>query len=170
MSCALSGQNSVSLFPASFCTPRSNLPATPGISWILKISTSKTCCRINWSGMGYGRQKEREGTYNRHKEQEFLRDRAEKMNFWIHSLGDHKNTKSCLLKLDLKPQQQQERRKKTECSEKVEKRRKNISFINNSHIQSSKIFKIINVFMSSKVLKCIWNHSCFFHHWKNGNI
>ena len=26
--------NSVSLFPASFCTPRPNLPVTPGIPWI----------------------------------------------------------------------------------------------------------------------------------------
>ena len=27
-------QNSVSLCPASFCTPRPNLPVTPGISWL----------------------------------------------------------------------------------------------------------------------------------------
>ena len=31
---ALSCQNSVNLCPASFCTPRSNLPITPGISWL----------------------------------------------------------------------------------------------------------------------------------------
>ena len=31
---AFSWQNSVSLCPASFCTPRPNLPATPGISWL----------------------------------------------------------------------------------------------------------------------------------------
>ena len=30
---AFSWQNSVSLCPASFCTPRPNLPVTPGISW-----------------------------------------------------------------------------------------------------------------------------------------
>ena len=30
---ALSWQNSVSLCPASFCTPKLNLPVTPGISW-----------------------------------------------------------------------------------------------------------------------------------------
>ena len=29
-----SWQNSVSLCPASFCTPRPNLPVTPGISWL----------------------------------------------------------------------------------------------------------------------------------------
>ena len=34
MTCALSWQNSVSLCPASFCTPRPNLPTTPGISWL----------------------------------------------------------------------------------------------------------------------------------------
>ena len=27
-------QNSISLCPASFCTPRPNLPVTPGISWL----------------------------------------------------------------------------------------------------------------------------------------
>ena len=29
-----SWQNSVSLCPASFCTPRPNLPVTPGVSWL----------------------------------------------------------------------------------------------------------------------------------------
>ena len=29
-----SWQNSVNLCPASFCTPRPNLPVTPGISWV----------------------------------------------------------------------------------------------------------------------------------------
>ena len=33
MTSAFSWQNSISLFPASFYTPRPNLPATPGISW-----------------------------------------------------------------------------------------------------------------------------------------
>ena len=32
MTSVFSWQKSVSLFPASFCTPRSNLPVTPGIS------------------------------------------------------------------------------------------------------------------------------------------
>ena len=27
-------QNSISLCPASFCTPRPNLPVTPGVSWL----------------------------------------------------------------------------------------------------------------------------------------
>ena len=31
---AFSWQNSVSLCPASFCTPRPNLPVTPGIPWL----------------------------------------------------------------------------------------------------------------------------------------
>ena len=34
MTCALSWQNSVSLRPASFCTPRPNLPVTTSISWL----------------------------------------------------------------------------------------------------------------------------------------
>ena len=31
MTCAFYWQNSVSLCPASFCTPRSHLPTTPGV-------------------------------------------------------------------------------------------------------------------------------------------
>ena len=34
MTSAFSWQNSVSLWPASFCIPRPNLPVTPGISWL----------------------------------------------------------------------------------------------------------------------------------------
>ena len=34
MTSSFSWQNSVSLCPASFCTPRPNLPAIPGISWL----------------------------------------------------------------------------------------------------------------------------------------
>ena len=34
MTSAFSWQNSVSLCPASFCTPRPNLPVTPGIYWL----------------------------------------------------------------------------------------------------------------------------------------
>ena len=34
MTSAFSRQNSISLCPASFCTPRTNLPVTPGISWL----------------------------------------------------------------------------------------------------------------------------------------
>ena len=33
MTTVFSWQNSISLCPASFCTPRPNLPVTPGISW-----------------------------------------------------------------------------------------------------------------------------------------
>ena len=34
MTSAFFWQNSISLCPASFCTPRSNLPVTPGDSWL----------------------------------------------------------------------------------------------------------------------------------------
>ena len=34
MTSALSWQNSISLFPASFHIPRPNLPVTPGVSWL----------------------------------------------------------------------------------------------------------------------------------------
>ena len=47
-----SSQNSVSVCPASFCIPRSNLPVTPGISWLHAFAfqspmmkrTSFFCC------------------------------------------------------------------------------------------------------------------------------
>ena len=34
MTSVFSWENSISLCPASFCTPRPNLPVTPGISWL----------------------------------------------------------------------------------------------------------------------------------------
>ena len=34
MTSAYSWQNSINLWPASFCTPRPNLPVTPAISWL----------------------------------------------------------------------------------------------------------------------------------------
>ena len=34
MTSAFLWQNSISLCPASFCTPRPNLPVTPGVSWL----------------------------------------------------------------------------------------------------------------------------------------
>jgi len=34
MTTAFSWQNSISLCPASFCIPRTNLPVTPGVSWL----------------------------------------------------------------------------------------------------------------------------------------
>ena len=34
MTSAFSWQNPISLYPASFCSPRPNLPVTPGISWL----------------------------------------------------------------------------------------------------------------------------------------
>ena len=40
MTSALSWQNSISFCPASFCTPRPNLPVTPGISWLPTLHSS----------------------------------------------------------------------------------------------------------------------------------
>ena len=40
MTSAFSWQNSISLWPASFCTPRLNLPVTPGVSWLLLLHSS----------------------------------------------------------------------------------------------------------------------------------
>ena len=34
MTSVFSWQNSISLCPALFCTPRPNLPVTPGVSWL----------------------------------------------------------------------------------------------------------------------------------------
>ena len=46
MTSAFSLQNSISLCPASFCTPRSNLPVTPGISWLPILHSSP----LWWTG------------------------------------------------------------------------------------------------------------------------
>ena len=45
MTSAFSWQNSVSLCPASFCTPRPNLPVTLGIFWLPSFS-----CPLWWKG------------------------------------------------------------------------------------------------------------------------
>ena len=50
MTSAFSWQNSFSLCPASFCTPRPNLPVTPGIFWI-PILHSRT---LWWKGIFFG--------------------------------------------------------------------------------------------------------------------
>ena len=38
MTSVFSWQNSISLCPASFCTPRANLPVTPGVSWLPSVA------------------------------------------------------------------------------------------------------------------------------------
>ena len=38
MASAFSWQNSISLWPASFCIPRPNLPDIPGVSWLLTFA------------------------------------------------------------------------------------------------------------------------------------
>ena len=40
MTSVFSWQNSISLCPASFCTPRPNMPISPGISWLLLLHSS----------------------------------------------------------------------------------------------------------------------------------
>ena len=63
MTNAFSWQNSVSLCPFSFCTPRTNLPVTPGISWLPTFAfqfpmmkrtsffdvSSRRSCRSSWN-------------------------------------------------------------------------------------------------------------------------
>ena len=46
MTSVFSWQNSISLFPASFCNPRPNLPVTPGISDSLLVHSSP----LKWKG------------------------------------------------------------------------------------------------------------------------
>ena len=45
---AFSWQNSVSFCPASFCTPRPNLPVTPGISWLPTFAFHYPIIKIFW--------------------------------------------------------------------------------------------------------------------------
>ena len=63
MTSVFSWPNCISLCPASFCTPRPNLPVTPGISWLptfafqspitkktsfLGVSSRRSCQRRQW--------------------------------------------------------------------------------------------------------------------------
>ena len=63
MTSAFSWQNSISLCPVSFCTPRPNLPVTPGISCLPTLAfkspmmkrtpffdvSSRRSCRSSWN-------------------------------------------------------------------------------------------------------------------------
>ena len=52
MTSAFSCQNSISLCPASFCTPRPNLPVTPSISWLLTFAfQSPIMKRVSFGGV-----------------------------------------------------------------------------------------------------------------------
>ena len=54
MTRAVSWQNSVSLCPASFCTPRPNLPVTPGIVHLSRVALkTKTNKRHVERGLDY---------------------------------------------------------------------------------------------------------------------
>ena len=56
MTIAFSWQNSISLCPASFCTPRPNLPVTPGVSWIPTFAfQSPIMKRTSFLGVNYKR-------------------------------------------------------------------------------------------------------------------
>ena len=56
MTSVFSWQNSVSLWPASFCTPRQNLPVTPGISWCPTFAfQSPIMKRTSFWGVSSGR-------------------------------------------------------------------------------------------------------------------
>ena len=49
MTGSFSWQSSISLYPASFCTPRPNLPVTPGISWLPTFAFSHVwLCATLW--------------------------------------------------------------------------------------------------------------------------
>ena len=47
MTSAFSWQNSISLCPASFCTPRPNLPVTTGISWLPLLPSNPLGCKTH---------------------------------------------------------------------------------------------------------------------------
>ena len=52
MTSAFSWQNSVSLCPASFCTPRPNLPVTPGVSSEKAMATHSSVLAGESQGQG----------------------------------------------------------------------------------------------------------------------
>ena len=91
MTCAFSWQNSVSLCPASFCTPRPNLPVIPGISWLLPFAfQSPMMKRIHLilvlvlEGLvGHHRTIQLQ-----HLQRYWLRHRLGLLWYWIGSLGN----------------------------------------------------------------------------------
>ena len=46
-----SWQNSVSLCPVSFCTPRPNLPVTPGMSWLPPLAFQSPTMKVQFSSV-----------------------------------------------------------------------------------------------------------------------
>ena len=50
MTNAFSWQNSISLCPASFCTPRPNLPVPPGVSWLPTFAFQSPIMKITSFG------------------------------------------------------------------------------------------------------------------------
>ena len=56
MTSAFSWQNSVSLWPASFCTPRPNFPITPGTSWLPTFAFQSSIMKgTSFLGVSYRR-------------------------------------------------------------------------------------------------------------------
>ena len=52
MTSAFSWQNPISLCPASFCTPRPNLPVTPGVSWLPTFAFQSPIMKGHLGGAG----------------------------------------------------------------------------------------------------------------------
>ena len=51
MANAFSWQNSISLYPASFCIPRPNLPVTPGVYWLPTFAFHSPIMKIRSFGV-----------------------------------------------------------------------------------------------------------------------
>ena len=51
MTNVFSWQNSISLFPASFCTPRPNFPIIPGISWLPTFAFQSSIMKRTFFGV-----------------------------------------------------------------------------------------------------------------------
>ena len=64
MTSAFSWQSSISLCPASFCTPRSKLPVTPGISFALPTSVFQSPVIERTSFLGVSSRRSCRSSYN----------------------------------------------------------------------------------------------------------
>ena len=89
-----SWENSVGLYPASFCTPRPNLPVTPGISWLPTFAfQSPTMKRTHFWVLVL------EGLVHLHRtvqlqllQHYWLENRVEFLQYWMVYLGNEQRS------------------------------------------------------------------------------
>ena len=98
MTSLFSWQNSINLFPASFCTPGPNLPVTPGISWPPTFAfQSPIIKRISFFGVSYRRScMASQNCSTSASSAVVLGHRFELLWYWMLCFGNELRLLSCL--------------------------------------------------------------------------